>query len=68
VAIPLGFEILDQAPKKMDVRVDVERLRNLLRSITSEVEPSKYMVVKRRVEAFVRKMFPAEKGVMSNEG
>ena len=71
IAKALGSSIEHLAPviKAMGVRVDVERLRRLLRSIADEVESSKYMVVRRRIEAFLRKMIPIEEGeVVSNEG
>ena len=45
------------------------RLRSLLRSVASEVEPSKYMVASRRVEVFIKKMSSVEEGeVVLNEG
>jgi len=63
------IEHLAHAIKAMGARVDVQRLRSLLRSVASEVEPSKYMVSRRRVEAFIRKVFSVEEGeVVSNEG
>ena len=71
VAKALGspIEHLAHAIKAMGVRVNVQRLRSLLRGVAGEVEPSKYMVAGRRVEAFIRKMFPVEEGeVVSNEG
>ena len=63
VAKALGSSIEHLAPviKAMGARVDVERLRSLLRSIANEVESLKYMVVKRRVESFLRKMTQVEK-------
>ncbi len=70
VAKALGspIEHLVRAIKAMGVRIDPQRLRGLLRSIAGEVEPSRYMVVRRRVEAFIRKIFPVEEGgVVSNE-
>lgn len=70
VAKALGspIEHLVRAIKAMGVRVDAQRLRGLLRSVAGEVEPSRYMVVRRRVEAFIRKMFSVEEGeVVSNE-
>ncbi len=70
VAKALGSSIEQLVPaiKAMGVRVDVERLRSLLRSIADEVESSKYMVARRRVEVFIRKIFPIEeREVASNE-
>lgn len=70
IAKALGspIEHLSHTIKAMGVRVNVQRLRSLLRSVADEVEPSKYIVARRRVEAFIRKMFPVEEGeVVSNE-
>ena len=69
VAKALGspVEHLAHAIKAMGVRVDAQRLGSLLSSVAGEVEPSKYMVARRRVEAFIRRMFPVGE-VVSNEG
>ena len=70
VAKALGSPIEHLAPviKTMGVRVDLGELRNLLRSIANEVEPSKYVVGKRRIESFIKRLLPAEEGeVVSNE-
>ena len=63
VAKALGspIEQLASVINAMGIRVDTQSLRNLLRSIASDVEPSKYMVVRRRVEAFIKEMFPLKK-------
>ena len=59
VAKALGspIEHLAHAIRAMSVRVDVLRLRSLLGSIAGEVEPSKYMVASKRVEALSGKCF-----------
>jgi len=62
VAKALGSPIGHLAPtiKAMGVRVDTQSLHSLLRSIAGEVESSKYMVVRRRVEAFIKEGFPVK--------
>ena len=70
VAKALGSSIEHLAPaiKAMGVKVDARRLHSLLASIAHELEPSRHLVVKKRVEAFIRKMSLAEEGeVVSNE-
>ncbi len=61
VAKALGLSIEHLAPiiKVMGAMVDAEKVRSLLRGIAGEVESPKYMVAKRRIEAFLKKMFPA---------
>ena len=70
VAKALGSPIEHLAPaiRMMGVRVDAKRLRSLLGSIAGEVEPSRYMVARRRVETFIRRMSTVGEGeVMLNK-
>ena len=63
VAKALGspIEHLASTIKAMGIGVNTQTIRSLLRSIASDVEPSRYMVAKRRVEAFINKMFPVKR-------
>ena len=62
VAKALGspIEHLAHSIKSMGVKVDVQRLLSLLRGIVDEVEPSNYIAARRRIDAFIRKMFQIE--------
>ncbi len=40
--------------KSMNVRIDVEKLRSMLNNIIGEVEPPRYIIIRRRVENFIK--------------
>ncbi len=54
-ALGSNIEYLAHAIKANGVKVDVRRLYILLRSISGEIDPSKYIVARRRVRIFVKK-------------
>ncbi|MCE4624022.1 MAG: hypothetical protein F7B11_04655 [Caldisphaeraceae archaeon] len=60
-ALDSSIEHLAPTIKVMGIVVNTQTIRNLLRSIASDVEPSRYMVARRRVEAFINEMFLAKR-------
>jgi len=61
-ALASSIEYLADTIRVRGIRVNTERLRDLIQSIADEVEPTRYRIAERRIESFIKKLYTHTKG------